>query len=204
MTEFRQCAVNGCDGNAHPSKSGRKGYCSPHYERLWRHGDPLAGRTKRGSTAKFLKETALMYEGDDCLIWPYYRMPNGYAQAWVGGKQWLAHRYVCTVAHGSPPTASHEASHSCGRGTDGCVTKRHLSWKTHSENMADQLVHGSTTRGERNAAAKLTEAQAREIIALKGVKTPAELAGQFGVQPTAIKRIQTGKRWAWLNEGAQQ
>src|SRR6476619_2872179 len=37
-------------------------------------------------------------------------------------------------------------------------------WGTHVENMADMVAHDRSIRGVRNPSARLTEAQAREII----------------------------------------
>lgn len=44
------------------------------------------------------------------------------------------HRLVCWLAHGDPPTPSHECLHACRY--KACVRPACLKWGTHAENMA--------------------------------------------------------------------
>lgn len=100
-----------------------KGFCQAHYERSRRHGDPLAGRTAQGEPEKFLREVVLPYDGDECLLWPFARSRGGYGKIAVNSRLRTVSRLICEDAHGPPPTAIHEAAHSCGKGHLGCVTK---------------------------------------------------------------------------------
>lgn len=43
-TDFKPCSVPGCNRNASPSARGSRGFCSPHYQRMLRHGSPDGGR----------------------------------------------------------------------------------------------------------------------------------------------------------------
>jgi hypothetical protein len=139
-----------------------------------------------------------MHHGDECLIWPFGTDGHGYGVLYIDGKRAGAHRYVCELAHGAPPTPKHEAAHSCGHGKDGCVNRNHLLWKTRIENQADRLEHGTHNRGTRQGGAKLTEDDVREIIALKGIEMQRNLAERFGVRRTTIASIQQGRNWAWV------
>lgn len=197
------CSVDGCTGNSHYTARGSRGFCGPHYERLRRHGDPLGGGTSLGEPMRFVREVALHHEGADCLIWPYSRNRDGYGSLRVNGKSACAHRYVCEIAHGAPPTPEHQAAHECGGGNLGCVSPRHLSWKTRQENKADELIHGTRNRGSRNGLSKLTAEQAREIIALRGQSSPRRLAVRFGVSEGTIRAAQAGKSWAWVNANSE-
>lgn len=123
-----------------------RGLCSRHYHRWERHGDPLAGGTTRGEPARYLAQVVLPYAGDECLTWPYSRMKNGYANHTHEGRTVVLSRLVCNLVYGAPPTPRHEAAHSCGNGHLGCVNPRHLCWKTHTENEADKLIHGTRRR----------------------------------------------------------
>jgi hypothetical protein len=158
-------------------------------------------RTKPGEPLRFIHEVVLHHVGDGCLPWPFAKTRDGYGLVWISGKNVIASRYICELAHGSPPTPEHEAAHSCGNGRDACISPDHLSWKTSAENKADMLIHGTHTRGERNAQAKLTEAAAREILALRGKESQVKLAKRFMVGPSSIWRIHTGRSWAWVAEG---
>jgi hypothetical protein len=83
------------------------------------------------------------------------------------------------AAHGEPPTARHEAAHSCGKGHLGCVHPGHLSWKTRNENRADMVRHGMLPRGTIVSTNKLTEDQVREIRSRMGSETGMALAAEF-------------------------
>jgi hypothetical protein len=166
-----------------------------------RHGDPLGGRTPEGEPLRWIHEVAMQHTGEACLAWPFAKT-GGYGHVKVKGKIARAHRYICELAHGAPPTPEHEAAHSCGKGHEGCVSQGHLEWKTHAENMADRLIHGTHNRGERCVSSKITEAEAREILALKGIESRSRLAARFGVAKSTIAGIHSRHTWAWLSEEA--
>ena len=99
-----------------------------------------------GEPMRYFREVVLAYDGNECQTWPYARSDRGYGQVYQDGRVEYVHRMVCEERHGPPPTPKHDAAHSCGKGHEGCVTKRHLSWKTHKENMADAIEHGTLGR----------------------------------------------------------
>src|SRR5687768_4067693 len=181
MAKSRLCSIQECGKTLYS-----KGYCEAHYARFRRHGDPLAGRTPDGELIRWINEVAMLHPSDDCLPWPFGTIGNGRAQVRVSGKKVIASRYVCELANGAPPTPEHEAAHSCGNGHEGCIAPGHLGWKTHVENMADRLVHGTLRRGERHGMAKLTEDDVRTIIALKGGVPRRNLAEMYGVSRGTI------------------
>ncbi|AZO39696.1 hypothetical protein EJ076_35005 [Mesorhizobium sp. M7D.F.Ca.US.005.01.1.1] len=190
------CSVAGCD-----KLEKAKGLCSVHYDKLRRHGNPLLGGRvgiAPGTAELYFREVVLAYEGDECLIWPYLRVKNGYGYFRYGGRQQIVSRLVCQEQNGPPPTPKHEAAHSCGNGHLACVTKRHLSWKTRTENQADRLIHGTSNRGERSGSAKLSEGQVREIRAMRGQMLQRDIGKLFGVGSRTICNIQAGRIWKWL------
>lgn len=186
------CSIPDCD-----KPSAHRGWCKAHYHRWYNHGDPLAGSTAKGELTRFLEDTALPYQGDDCLLWPYTKDRKGYAQINRKGTRYV-HRIVCEATHGKPPSPRHEAAHECGNGHLGCVNPRHLSWKTPVENQADKVTHGTHQFGIRNTQAKLTEDDVRQIRSLKGQKSLTEIGRMFGVNFVTVSNIHTGRRWAWL------
>ena len=185
----KPCSVDTCSRIA---KS--RGLCNAHHKRLMRHGNPLGGRTPDGEPGTYFRDVVLSYEGNECLKWPYSRDEGGHGQVKLNGIQNTVHRAVCLEANGPPPTPKHDAAHSCGNGHDGCCTKRHLSWKTRKENMADKLLHGTHNRGEQHNFSKLKESDIREIRSLRGERL-AILAERFGVTRSNICAIQLGKAW---------
>ena len=175
-----------------------RGWCHPHYERWRAHCDPMAGGktpAKAGEPLNWLMAN-VDYDDDHCLTWPYAPAGHGYGRVVFDGKPSTATRLMCILAHGEPLSSTHEAAHSCGKGHEGCVNPRHLRWATPSENQADQVIHGTATRGERNAQSKLTSAAVAEIRAAPpGL---ARLARQFGVSVASISMIRNRKTWTWL------
>lgn len=172
-------------------------WCSIHYDRWRAHGDPL-GEASPTPARLFYDHVALVYSGDRCVFWPFVRNNKGYPIHTIGGVRGLVTRNICEAVHGSPPTPKHEAAHSCGNGHLGCVTKRHLSWKTRAENIADRITHGTHVQGEKQGNAKLTEADVREILELKGAASQRHIAKQYGVNQSAISEIHNGRSWRFL------
>ena len=131
------------------------------------------------------------YAGDDCIIWPF-STSNGYGMFGYLGETHYAHRFMCKLVNGPPPTALHEASHSCGRGHKGCITPRHLKWKTPRGNQLDRAAHGTKSNGW---VGKITEEQAIEIRALRGILKQREIAERFGISRANVSLIQNGNTW---------
>jgi hypothetical protein len=50
-------------------------------------------------------------------------------------------RFVCTLAHGEPPTPTHQAAHECGNGHHNCINPKHLKWRTPLENSLQAKIH---------------------------------------------------------------
>lgn len=120
------------------------------------------------------------------------------------GKTYYVHQLVAITFHGPRPSADHDAAHD-----DGHKLNNHycnVFWKTQSENERDKIRHGTSNCGERNGAAKITDAQAGEIrqraltlprstggVRFKKGTLPA-LAAEFGVTPSAAWKIINGYR----------
>lgn len=190
----RICSIPDC-GKPHYGR----GYCAMHLHRFKVHGDPhKRARLANGESSRWIDEVALNYEGEECLPWPFGRINQGYGILRINGRDEVASRVVCERAYGTPPTPKHQAAHSCGNGHHGCVNKRHLSWKTPSENAADKIVHGTTTRGERSALAKLNSGQVAEIRSLIGRVPQRQIAARFGIDQSTVSDIKRGKSWDWL------
>lgn len=150
----------------------------------------------KGAAVKFLRDN-LAYDGDDCLIWPFVRQPSGYGSLGYLGEQYYAHRLMCEFVHGEPPTPEHEAAHSCGRGKQGCVHPKHVSWKTKSQNMQDKRRHGTANKAWWGQRGKLTPEivqQIRDAIPY-GPPLIHWLSAKFGITPSNIRHIQQGRTW---------
>ena len=129
------------------------------------------------------------HQGRECLIWPFTCCTPGYGNFMADKTRHLAHRYMCQLIHGEPPTPEHHAAHACGNRR--CVNPNHLSWKTQSENQLDRREHGTTKK----TAAKLTQQQADQIRQLRGQETAIVTAAKYGVTESNVRQIQDGTIW---------
>lgn len=192
MTDIPVCSIDGC---CKPAKT--RNMCGAHYEK-WRKNPSSKKGQANGALERWIR-AHLNFDGDECLIWPFARMPIGYACAvTIDGIRTYAHRHICRLIHGDPPQPKLDTAHSCGNGHLGCVNPKHLSWKTRKGNMQDQIDHGRTQRGSKAYGATLTEDGVRHIRSMRGVMKQKELAAIYGVTREAISFIQTRRTWAWL------
>lgn len=145
-----------------------------------------------GAAVRWLQGQITSWVSDECLYWPFGKC-NGYGLFGLNGRQHYAHRYVCEQVHGPAPSPDHEAAHECGQGAHGCVSPRHVVWKTRTENQLDRALHGTKATGPRG---KLTPEQAAQILALKGTKPQREIAAMFGVSRSNVSFIHCGKAWS--------
>lgn len=195
------CSVAGCE-----RERVKRTYCAAHYRRFQRHGDvmdgvPLRSTSPQGEPLEWLMQN-IGYDGADCLRWPFYSKPDGYGTIFLNGKTTNACAVMCREVNGEPPSALHEAAHSCGNGHLGCVHPKHLRWATHHENGLDSLAHGRHALGEMRTNSKMTEIDVIELraAASSGV-SHSVLAERFGISRGQVSLIRTGKRWGWLKEG---
>jgi hypothetical protein len=86
-----------------------------------------------------------------------------------------------------------------------CVNPAHLYVGTHADNMRDMRERrrhwyhadpANIIRGERSGAAKLTEAQVRELRRLHDAgRSYGSLAREYGVSRQAVSSAITGRSW---------
>lgn len=189
-----KCRIDGCDKLV----VGRK-LCNTHWAR-WRANPGITDAEMAFSPKRvecWIREHKV-WRGTDCLIWPFYRMPNGYGQGAWDGVRTIASRAMCMAAHGEPESPDLEAAHSCGKGHEGCVNPMHLRWATNAENQMDRVVHGTSNRGARHGMAKLTPIDVLGIRLLAGSWTLRAVATEFGVSQANIWHIKSGRSWEWF------
>src|SRR5258708_1433259 len=93
------------------------------------------------------------YPHDDfCLIWPFARKGGGYAQ--IGSDGILLHRLMCEYRNGPAPTSEHYATHSCGRGHEGCINPNHLRWRTPAQNQLERYEQEARLYAQRRLTAE--------------------------------------------------
>jgi len=138
----------------------------------------------------------LQHMWEPCVKWPFAKVPFGYGVLRHDGRNTTAHRLVCTIVHGPPPTPLHQAAHNCGKGHEGCFSALCVEWKTRAENREDELIHGTRPRGERHGHAKLKQ---DEVIAIRSSPLSDKEAGVlYGVSRATISDLRAKRTWAWL------
>lgn len=124
----------------------------------------------------------------------------------------LAHRYSFTRTHGEIPVEKPCILHSCDN--PKCTNPKHLRAGTRGENNAERSAkgrsgvklypaeerarYGDMFRGEKNAIAKLTEAQAKAIKYDHADLTAKKAAALYGVSASAASLIRCNRNWRHL------
>lgn len=183
MAITRICAIEGC-GKVHAAR----GLCMRHYENARRSNrlPPKGDRVNPGVKREFA-EAAVLYDGDDCLLWPFWRHSEGYGLFKVRQDNVFAHRFVCEKVHGTPPAERPLACHSCGNAA--CVNPRHLYWGDYSDNLRDAFKHGRRSRARSSTPPKL-ELTPKELEAAQRAfsRLIASIARQCRVDATIVRR----------------
>lgn len=100
------------------------------------------------------------------------------------------HRLVLEAFVGPCPEGM-EACHNNGKADDNRA--ENLRWDTHEANIADKCKHGTVVRGERVAAAKLTES---DVLSIRLSDEPnSALALRYGVRRGHVNEIKKGLWW---------
>lgn len=125
METGRACSIEGCR-----KKHYARGWCSAHYTRWRRHGDPEGGGERIEDVREAVFARTKRGEGG-CLIWTGGQDGKGYGVQRYEGRDQPAHRVVWKLAHGEIPEG-YRVNHVCH--TPLCVALPHLNLATQSEN----------------------------------------------------------------------
>lgn len=188
------CSIDGCGGNVHGH-----GYCSRHYTKWRRHGDPLHSERHyhKGFTTeeRFWAYVRKRPGRSGCWEWTGTVISTGYGKIHLGpGQPGLAHRYSYKLHNGPIPAGLFVCHHCDNR---RCVNPRHLFCGTQQENVDDMEAKGRAVKrgsnGEANGGAKITEAAVREIRASS--EAVRRIAEQYGVSISLIYAIRSRHTW---------
>lgn len=114
------------------------------------------------------------------------------------GEAWsyrYAHRVSWVIHNGLIPEGR-LVLHDCDN--PKCVRPDHLFLGSHADNMTDAKIKGRTAKGERTNRNKLNAEQVSEIRTLQGTATHREIGILYGVKPSTIDQIMSGKHWKHL------
>lgn len=138
------CNVEGCDRQAAP---GRKGWCTKHYKRWRRHGDPVFAHHEKSPVRTLEDLLALCREEPcprpelegPCMVWTRYTTAGGYGQVTIAYNQILTHRLAYELVHGMLLPCV-QVNHRCD--VRACCNPAHLKPGTHTENAMDMVRRG--------------------------------------------------------------
>ncbi|WP_370196517.1 HNH endonuclease signature motif containing protein [Aurantimonas sp.] len=133
-----------------------------------------------------------------CWLWsgPVFKLRGGYGcftMRPAGIIQHRAHRVSWTLYRGEIPEKAH-VLHKCDNPL--CVNPDHLFLGDQPGNMADKVGKSRQDRGETHGMAKLTEDQAKSIIA--DDRRLIEIAADYGVSVPTVSDIRRGYSWKHL------
>lgn len=187
---MRECTLADCR-----SPVLARGWCSRHYNRWLKHGDPTVTLIGTGSLEERLHRIGWKATTAGCWEWAGYVDENGYGMMFdptIGRTDYL-NRIAFRFWNGPISDGLH-VRHRCDN--PPCMNPAHLELGSHDDNMRDMVERGRSPRGNRNGRAKVTEAQVRAIRqrASSG-ETHAALASEFGLSRPAISFIVTRRNW---------
>jgi hypothetical protein len=135
---------------------------------------------------------------------PVYSDDNGYLMARIkrgsGSTRSLEriHRLLWEMAHGTEVPSGMLVRHLDDVKSNNAPGN--LALGTHLDNMTDRVANGNGQDGERNATAKLTEIQVREIKRRRAVgESLRSLATEFGISIQRVCDLSKGRGWKHLN-----
>lgn len=189
-----------------------QGLCRKHYKRKRNNGDPLVVQYIRGDDrARFESHVDPSGGPDTCHPWTGSLDTGGYGAFKIKGRLSAAHVAAWEFEHGPKPPGA-DIDHEChnqavreGTCQPGICTHRACCNPAHLIARSRQKHRDSTEpwdmpRGSANGWAKLTEPQVHEIRKLLAARVMPQrrIAELYGVSPTTIGRIKTGRIWGWL------
>lgn len=191
---MKVCTIEGC-GKPHLGR----GWCSKHYERWRKYGDPLkvVQHQLHGATLLERFEANVLRSSGGCWEWTGYRDENGYGRLNINGTPVLAHRISWDLFKRRKIGEDH-ALHRCDN--PPCVNPDHLFRGDQIANTADKMKKKrhkfGTSHGSDHGMSKLNEDQIRAILASS--ESPQTIAGKYDISRRHVRDIQARKVWRHL------
>lgn len=130
--------------------------------------------------------------GLDCECWPWRGRSNagGYGRHDAA----MAHRVAYTLVNGEIPDGM-IIRHNCDN--PPCCNPKHLLVGTHADNMQDCISRKRIAHGAKQHKTSITAEDALYIRKNPDRMTGRALAAKFGLSPSTISYIRSGKTWRY-------
>lgn len=171
-----------------------KGFCSTHYKRFMKYGDPLLKQEPR-------KPINFKVSNSGCFeCTSHSKNKNGYAMTCANGKAIGVHRFIYQEMLGEIPKDL-VVRHKCDN--PSCINPEHLELGTVADNNNDRDKRGrhKPLKGSENGFSKLNENEVIEIKMLLGNKhNKKQIAERYKVSVSTIYAISNKQNWGHLYE----
>lgn len=130
----------------------------------------------------------------ECWIWTGACRPTGYGNFKIASWQTRSAHRVSWELHNGPIPDGMCVLHHCD--VPACVRPDHLFLGTNKDNTQDMMCKGRRPDivGERSGAAKLNEAEVRQIRSIEG-HTNQAIADRFAIAQSTVSNIINRKSW---------
>ena len=158
----RTCSIDGCHRLFRT-----RGFCTTHYKRWRKHGDPLVVlKAWHRLTVEGRFKSRISVADNGCHVWTRGLNGNGYGAMKVNGKSVAAHRIAWTLANGPIPDGLC-VLHKCDNRP--CCNPDHLFLGTKRDNADDRDAKGRNINhtGERHGRSVAPDQVVAEAIEMK-------------------------------------
>lgn len=162
--------------------------------------DLIALHGPKSSVGRILADVSLI-EQTGCWELARRIATDGYGQINIGGKVVKTHRVIYATLIGEIPDGF-VVRHKCDNRK--CNNPAHLEAGTYQDNSSDMVDRDRQRKGETHQTAKLSDANALEIVRLvEGGTTHREIAGRFGISRGYVSEVARGLKRKHLGETAE-
>ena len=132
-----------------------------------------------------------------CINFTGSKSAFGHGELAYKGKKYRAHR-LSYIAYIGPIPEGLVVCHYCDN--PSCINPEHLFLGTQAENLADAMrknrMKAPFVNGEKHGMSKLTKI---DVLKIRQDSRPYnQIAKDFGVSPSTIKRAKTGQTWGHI------